>query len=584
MNWNIDCTNPGTDVRIAGRQGHTDAGQPLLYDVDVTFAQELIPGPVSLRFAFDNLDTYSVWSPTIWSSRHMGPNWQKRTSSSRLASGLPLHALVSLGGRNRLTVALSDASTATEIRSGIVEETAQTEVEIRLFTQPQNSIASYHITVYLDFTDRRYEDAIRAAEHWWRSDCGYVCAPAPAHAKLPMYSTWYSFHQNTLPADIVKQCAMAKEMGMESVIVDDGWQTDDNSRGYAYCGDWRVAPRKIPDMKAFVDAVHRLGMKFLLWYSVPFVGKHSAAFAHFSDMFLGLRHQNGDRAVGVLDPRFPEVRAYLADLYADAVRSWGLDGLKLDFIDSFQLFPDTPAVDSRRDVQSLDAGVDLLLREITETLRALNPEILIEFRQSYVGPTIRKYGNMLRVCDCPQDALINRRASADLRLVCGDTAVHSDMLMWNPKEPVESAAAQFIATLFCVPQVSVKLDEIPESHRNMLRFYLDFWCAHRDVLLNGVFRAENPEAYYSLVSAEKDGHLIAVAYLEKVLALPQSAAKLSFVNGSGAEGLAVRFPDGWGEKRYAIRDCMGTVLEQGVCPCSRVTEFPVPRAGLLSLF
>lgn len=72
MNWNIDCTNTGTDVRIAGRQGHTDAGQPLLYDVDVTFAQELIPGPVSLRFAFDNLDTYSVWSPTIWSSRHMG--------------------------------------------------------------------------------------------------------------------------------------------------------------------------------------------------------------------------------------------------------------------------------------------------------------------------------------------------------------------------------------------------------------------------------------------------------------------------------------------------------------------------------
>ena len=113
---------------------------------------------------------------------------------------------------------------------------------------------------------------------------------------------------------------------------------------------------------------------------------------------------------------------------------------------------------------------------------------------------------------------------------------------------------------------------------------MDFWRAHRDILLNGVFRAENPEAYYSLVSAEKDGHLIAVAYLEKVLALPQSAVKLSFVNGSGAEGLAVRFPAGWGEKHYTVRDCMGTVLEQGVCPCGRVTEFPVPRAGLLSLF
>ena len=74
MNWKIDCTTPGADVRITERQEHTDAGQPLLYDVDVAFAQELIPKPMSLRFAFDNLDTYSVWSPTIWSSRHMGPN------------------------------------------------------------------------------------------------------------------------------------------------------------------------------------------------------------------------------------------------------------------------------------------------------------------------------------------------------------------------------------------------------------------------------------------------------------------------------------------------------------------------------
>ena len=29
---------------------------------------------------------------------------------------------------------------------------------------------------------------------------------------------------------------------MESIIVDDGWQTDDNNRGYAYCGDWAVTP------------------------------------------------------------------------------------------------------------------------------------------------------------------------------------------------------------------------------------------------------------------------------------------------------------------------------------------------------
>ncbi len=580
--WKIEHKNPATDVRISERENAD--GNITLCDIDITFAEEIVPQPISLRFPIDNIDTYSVWSPTICSSRHMGPNWQKRTSSSRLASGLPIHALVSLGGQNRLTVALSDAATATALRSGIIEETAQTEVEVLLFTQPQNAIKSYHVTVYFDWTDRRYEDSIRAAEKWWQSDCGYVCAPVPAHAKLPMYSTWYSFHQNTIPAEILKQCRMAKEMGMESVIVDDGWQTDDTSRGYSYCGDWEVAPKKIPDMKAFVDEVHALGMKIMLWYSVPFVGVHSKAFERFSDMFLGFNIVNGEKVFGVLDPRFPDVRAYLKGLYTAGVRDFGLDGLKLDFIDSFCLYPDTPEFDARRDVQSLDEGVDLLLREVTTALREINPDILIEFRQSYVGPTIRKYGNMLRVTDCPQDSLINRRASIDLRLSCGESAVHSDMLMWNPKESAESAAAQIIACMFCVPQISVKLDEIPESHRKMLRFYLKFRREHRDILLDGTLRAENPESYYSIVSSEKDGHLIAVAYMEKVLTLSPDTTRLSFINGSGEDNLTVRFPVGWKNRRYTIHSCTGELLKQGeIADACGVREFAVPRAGILSV-
>jgi alpha-galactosidase len=581
MEWKTWTENVGIEIALSERK-KGEGRTLLLLDVDIKLAQKQVLKPISLRTSFDALDVYSVWSPGIWSSRHLGPNWSKRTTSSRLSSGAPIHSLVSLGGQNRMTAALSDAAVASEIRTGIVEETAEIDLEIRLFTKPQNAIDHYHATVYLDFSDRRYEDAARGAELWWREECGYACAPVPDVAKQPMYSTWYSFHQNVSPEEIVRQCRMAKELGMESVIVDDGWQTEDESRGYAYCGDWEVSRTKIPDMKAFVDAVHALDMKFLMWYSVPFVGKHSRAFKHFSDMFLGYQNKSADRTVGILDPRYPEVRRYLVELYVNAVRDWGLDGLKLDFIDSFQIYPETPAEDARRDTPSLEEGVDRLLDEITRALRAIKPEILIEFRQSYVGPHIRKYGNMLRVCDCPADALINRRASTDLRLICGESAVHSDMIMWNTKDTVEAAAIQMLTTLFCVPQISVLLDRIPETHRRMLAFYLAFWKENREILLNGRFYAENPEAYYTLVSSEKDGHLIALAYTDSVLTVP-SAERISYVNASCKGRLAVRFEQDQGVKEYQIYDCMGNVTASGMIECRGLKDFEIPQAGILRI-
>ena len=57
------------------------------------------------------------------------------------------------------------------------------------------------------------------------------------------------------------------------MIVDDGWQTLDSKRGYAFTGDWK--PERIPEMKRFVDAVHERGMKILLWYAMSLVGERS---------------------------------------------------------------------------------------------------------------------------------------------------------------------------------------------------------------------------------------------------------------------------------------------------------------------
>ena len=65
-----------------------------------------------------------------------------------------------------------------------------------------------------------------------------------------------------------------------------------------------------------------------------------------------------------------------------------------------------------------------LLDGVYKKLTALNPEVMLEFRQSYIGPAVRKYGNMLRVGDCPIDAIKNRQDIVNMRLTSGKTAVH----------------------------------------------------------------------------------------------------------------------------------------------------------------
>ena len=581
MNLSILNNNPGSNATISER---AERDGVRLFDLKVDFSTPTSPKPVLVKWKIPCTDLYSVWNAGGSFSRYLGIDWQKRTCRSRLASGAPFYALVSFTGENRMTLALSDPKTPIEIASGVREETSEIACEIRFFTEPVGKMTSYTATIRIDTRPVDYCKALRDADRFLSEDCGYPSAYIPAAARAPMYSTWYSFHQNIDVDAIVRQCKMAKEYGMETVIVDDGWQTDDSSRGYAFCGDWEARPAKVADMKGFVDRIHALGMKFILWFSVPFVGIYSKAYARFSDMFL-----DGDKSVSgndwaILDPRYPEVRAFLAETYVNAKKNWGLDGFKLDFIDEFRLFKQTKTFDERWDTASLEDGVDKLLAEVTAALRAMDPEILIEFRQSYFGPAIRKYGNMIRVTDCPNDPLVNHVRSTDLRLISDRTPIHSDMLMWNKAESAELVAHQLLACLFTVPQISVHLDEIPVAHKEVLRFWLSYIKENRDLLLDGTFSAKSPEQLYTQIKAEKDGKMIAVAYADPLLLLDADCElrSLDFINATGGKTLVLKTIKPLGTKAYRILDCTGREMASGSLDFTTDTHaFDIPRGGMV---
>ncbi len=369
---------------------------------------------------------------------------------------------------------------------------------------------------------------------------------------------------------------------MRVLILDDGWQTDDNSRGYAFCGDWEVSRHRFPDgMAAHVARVHALGMKYLVWYSVPFVGYKSRNYARFQGKFLA---DVPGLSAAVLDPRFPEVRAFLADTYEQALREWDIDGFKLDFIDRFRFDGEDPAIKedfAGRDIRPLPDAVDALFREIMRRLRAIKPDILVEFRQSYIGPAIRAYGNMFRAGDCPGDPCANRIRISNLRLTSGASAVHSDMLMWHPSATPEAAAQQVLASLFGVIQYSMRLRGLPETHHAMMRHWIAFTQEHRETLLHGDFRPHGPAEIYPVLEGATDKEAIFAVYAENaVCVVAQPRSTVIVVNATGRDCLYLDLPaqPKWAE---AINTFGSPVETPHVFTGAQRVD--VPRSGYLRL-
>ncbi len=548
-------------------------GDILELTVNVSLKEEKIPEKFTIRWNFSVKDCAYTWNPNMEDTHGLYFDWGKKTMKSRLASWMPLQQIISRDGQNKLCISVSDVDTPIEIATGIREEDATIECDVSFFTMPTAPKKHYSAVIRLDMRDIPFYDSVYDVSDWWENGCGYKSAYVPDNARLPMDSLWYSFHQNLSFDEILKECEASVKIGLNTVIIDDGWQTDDNNRGYAYCGDWLVAPKKMKDMTLLTEKLHGIGMNVMLWYSVPFMGIYCNKYNEFKDMLLD--GCGDEKTFFALDPRYKKVRDYLCGVYVRAVEEYRLDGLKLDFIDSFRLQGKSLEYDENRDFQSLEDALHALMSDVKEKLTAINPDILIEFRQSYVGPSIRKYGNMLRVGDCPCDILKNRFNVVNLRLTSGKTAVHSDMLMWSLEDTPENAALQLTSVLYSVPQISVRVDKLPTEHLKMLKFYLDFWKENRSILLDGKLTASNPECEYSIVCARLGDREIFTSYSDSVIKVTLKEAVA--VNASAKKSLIIKNAEAYS---YRVVNCMGEEISNGIID-SDLAEIKVPTAGII---
>jgi len=569
----ITITNSGAWELKANAETMADGRE--MVNIYMTTPVEAVPAPVTISFNVPLVDMSHTWYCLNDNDRNpLKPEWSFKPES-QIASDMPLLACFNDDNTNRLTFACNDPFHYIKFNCGVREEGTNYCMKMQLFSRPEAPIKEYSVKLLFDRRNIFWSKPIEQAAEWMTKEAGITPCRVPEGATQPLYSSWYQFHQGVSASEIEAECKLASKIGLKTIILDDGWQTDDGGRGYAYCGDWQPTKNKFPDMKAHVDAVHKMGMKYMMWYSVPHVGKYSQAYKTFQGKTL----QSGKGNTDFLDPRFPEVREYLVNIYETAMKQWGIDGFKLDFIDRFKITGEDPAIAQNyagRDIKSLTDAVDVLMKEIYARLSAINPDVLIEFRQHYIGPAIRQYGNMLRVTDCPADYHSNRIRSANLRLTSGQTAVHSDMLEWNPQEAPEVAARQILSSLFATVQYSLMLRDISPEQKKMMTHWIDFTQKHKQTLLYGEFLPYYPQSCFPVIEARSAKEQICGLYQSGMSVNVSPVAPKSFIiNATGSNEVIVNFAaapkqiklfDTYGEQQKSDHwNCGGKILPGKPC-------------------
>jgi len=514
------------------------------------------------------------WAPWLGMAKSPLADW---SADVFIETAIWAPEIVMFNGRteNVYSLALDQCKKSLGMKAGVHEEDGTMLYVLRLKVgQYERNITKDCIRVRISTAKLPLWDELRRITGWWEQ-LGYIPAEVPESARKPLYSSWYSYHWDFTDKELEDEFKLAKDLGMDTVIVDGGWYTDAICRGSAYAGDWEKSPRKYPNWKQHIDRVHQMGMKYLLWMGVSFMGVNCKHYEEFRDYSMGTWQK-----AWVLDPRFKKVRDYIVSSACRMVKEWELDGLKLDFVDCFRELSAYPYRDGM-DYRSVGEAVSTLLSELYQKLNEIKPNLLLEFRQGYVGPEARRYGNFFRVADCPADYIRNRIGILDLRMSIGNSAVHADMIMWNPASSASTNALQIISSLFGVPQISVKIAEQSEETKQMLKFLLNFMRKYESVLQGQTIQAYEPHLGYTWAKTWDEKTCIAACYSIGKCLIPENKSEIFLWNGSEGDYLIAELPDGL--FNATIFDCTGKTVQRLSNLSGGLTKFTVPVSGLVQI-
>ena len=193
-----------------------------------------------------------------------------------------------------------------------------------------------------------------------------------------LINNWEATYFNFNEEKILQIARRAKELGVEMLVLDDGWFGKRNTDNCSL-GDWVVNPEKLPGgLNGLSDRLHDLGLKFGLWFEPEMISPDSDLYRAHPDWCL---HVDGRAHVEmrnqlILDLSRKEVQDYIIESVSAVLESARIEYVKWDMNRNMtEPFSGAQTPERQKETQHrYMLGLYRVLEEIT----ARFPEILFE--------------------------------------------------------------------------------------------------------------------------------------------------------------------------------------------------------------
>jgi alpha-galactosidase len=411
---------------------------------------------------------------------------------------------------NFIAAAEVDLYGSTRLRTGINPETFSWDLEPgALFDTPEAVLTWSATGVNALSRDLHTLYRTRLARGYWRD-----------RERPVLLNNWEGTYFNFTEAKLVDMARVARDMGVELFVLDDGWfgKRDDDTTSL---GDWYADTNKLPNgIPGLVTRITDLGIKFGLWIEPEMISEKSKLFEAHPDWAIGVpgRTRTQARSQFVLDMTRKEVVDHIFGLLKEVIGSAPISYIKWDMnrsiTEPFSL--DLPPDRQGEFFHRYCLGVYDLYTRMTSAF----PDILFESCCSGGGrfdPGILAFAPQGWLSD-DTDALqrLSLHTGASLAYPLSSIGSHVSAVPNHQTGRVTPLPFRAMVAFFGVLGFELDPTKFTAEERGAITKYISFYKVHRALFQTGRFsRLIRPDNYHAawMVSSPDKGEAI-VGYYE----------------------------------------------------------------------
>ena len=299
--------------------------------------------------------------------------------------------------------------------------------------------------------------------------------------------------------------------GIDTFVLDDGWfGKRDNDR--AGLGDWAVNEAKLEGgLKAIIEHVHALGMRFGLWFEPEMVNEDSDLYRAHPDYAIGKpeRPHCYSRNQFVLDLTRAEVRDYIVRAVNKVLAENDIDYVKWDFNRNI-----TEPYSIGRDPEyqkEFAHRYALGLYDICEQIIEANPDVFFEGCAgggARFDPAMLYYFPQIWTSD-DSDAEERTRIQYGTSIVYPPSSMSCHFAVVPSHQTHRITSPKTRADIAHLGATGYELDttEFTDEDRDMVRRQIEEYHTMEDLIIEGdLYRVENPFEgnYFGFMLVSKD--------------------------------------------------------------------------------